>query len=391
MSKQPVALIIYQHGDIIPFRIKPKNGFFVINEPNLCGLFMINDKYRFMWNGRTTTYLYAAGNMTPIDPVKINEINDYKKANRLAQITQKDIKDGIRLRYIGNRTNGDSREAYEKLKEIRKAEGEKINQGIQEKMMAIHTEIKERKEKHGQTISYSPEQTAVMLLEFLVDKDLITKEEHSSAVWKIENNKLSFKELLNSLQEYNLVSVAQPLHESVEDFIQDLQIQNETKVASVIQDHRVTKKGLKQYRQPIIKSWISTALIAGVIIGITMIPFVLWQVGIINNFNPRLMAIGGVALIIVLGRYHFPLTLPPIALVFYPNKNIKPFKIKRESKIFLLNHDKYKKTYQLNNSLRLMWAGKIPCYMFIAGYEKTLEPILEEFNVLRKPRRMKIK
>jgi len=393
MSKQAIALMISQHGHITPYKIKPKDGFFVINDTGYVGLHIINDKYRFMWNGRTSVYLYAEGNMTPIDPIKIDILNQYKKANRLVQVTQKDIRDGARIRHLANQLQQsgqlDRKAIMDKIVAERTEEGNAIQNAIAEHENRMNAHIQFKKEKHGQDVSFTPEQKAVIMINYIFQNQLIDEKERDLLIWKVENEKITFESLVSELKHRRVVSVAEPLPENVEDFLQDLQMQYEGKVASIIQNHRRSKRGLKQYRQPQVKQFISSLVLASLVIIPTMIPLVLALIGFIHMFDLRYLALGGIALIILMGRYHFPLTLPPVALVFYPGGNIRPFKVIRGAGIFIMDYQGMKNVYALNSRLRLMWGGKIPCYLFNAETSDKVSTVLQESEILVSKRRFK--
>lgn len=383
LSKQPIALMIYPHGIIVPYKITPKDEFFVLNEPRAVGVYFINDKYRYMWNGRTPVYIYAVGNFTPIDPVKINGLNLFKKQNKLVRMGQKDIRHGSMIRHLMNRI--DKSQIKGVIDQQMEEEGAKIENAMKYAIEDMKKNEQFMEEKHSTSIKKSPEQKAVIIVNYLKQLDLIDEKEQNNLIFNIENSKLSFEALITELRQRKIVSVAEPLAEDLEDFLQDLQQQDESNLASFVQDHRTIRGGVKKYKQPIIKQWISSFVIAGIIIAGTVMPWILAEIGFIHLPDPRLMGIGFLVLIIVMARYHFPFGIPPVALVFYPNKSIIAYKIKSK-RIFLLNDIGFQAVYSLNNSLRLMWNGKIACYLFEAKKDEKVPEILELTQPLAKKR-----
>src|SRR3989304_4310259 len=112
MSNEPVALIVTSEGYIKPFKIIGRGRYFIVNTRRFKGIYTINNKYRLTW-GKTPIYMYAAQETNNIDPIIIDELNKYKKKNKLAQIKRKDIRHGARLRIL--KTQMESSEAIPQL------------------------------------------------------------------------------------------------------------------------------------------------------------------------------------------------------------------------------------------------------------------------------------
>lgn len=378
LSKNTVVLMIYPHGVIVPYKINPRDEFFVIQEPRAVGIYLINDKYRFMWNGKTPVYFYAVGNFTPIDPIKIDALNQYKKKNKLTQVRQKDIRHGMMLRHLINKM--EKQDVFKQIDGTMKEEGSKIEQAIKEVNEGLNKQIEYKQKKHGQNIEYTPEQRSIILVNFLYEQNLITEEEKNNLLFDIDNGKLSLDTLVNELRYRQVVSVAEPLPIELEDFLQDLKQQNEYNLADFVQYTRTTKKGLRQYSQAIVKQWVSSALLIGIIACGTIVPYGISLTGAFH-MDERFLAIGGIIAIIVLGRFHYPMAIPPIGLVFYPNATIVPFQIKRSSRFFIWDS---KNVFSMTNKLRLVWNGKVACYLYKAETDDKTQQILQETQLLVK-------
>lgn len=385
ISKQTIVLMIYPHGTIVPYKITPRDEFFVLNEPRAVGVYLINDKYRFMWNGRTPMYIYAVGNFTPIDPVKIDALNKWKKENRLTQVRQKDIRHASMLRHLINRM--EKTDAFKMIEKNLETEGQQIAQAVQTAVTGMASEEADRLQRHGQELNRTPEHRALIIINYLKSQGLIDDQEQATLTFKVENNKLSFDELFTELKSRQVVSVAEPIHEELEDFLQDMQQQDENNLATFVQETRSNRRGVKAYKQTLVKQWISSFVLAGSIIGATITPLVIALIGFIHMFDLRMLAIGGIALIIAMGRYHFPLGIAPIALVFYPNATIIPFKLKRGLKSFVLDMLPIRNIYSKNNKLRLMWNGSVPCYLYKAEKSDRVDNIMKIIQPLGKEKR----
>lgn len=387
ISKQTIVLMIYPHGTIVPYKINPRDEFFVLNEPRAVGVYLINDKYRFMYNGRTPMYIYAVGNFTPIDPVKIDALNKWKRENRLTQVRQKDIRHASMLRHLINRM--EKTDAFKKIEKDLEMEATQIATAVQSSVEGMAKEEQYRLEKHGQEINRTPEHRALIIINYLKSLGLIDEQEQATLIYKVENNKISFDELFTELKQRQIVSVAEPITEDLEDFLQDMQQQDENNLATFVQETRSNRQGVKAYKQTLVKQWISTFVIAGIIIGATVAPLALALIGVIHMFDVRLLAIGAVVLIIVMSRYHFPLGIPPIALVFYPNFTIVSYKMKRGLKAFILETLSIKNAYSLNNKLRLMWNGSVPCYLYKGEVNEKMNLVLKITLTLGKEKKRK--
>lgn len=379
LSKNTIVLMIYPHGVIVPYKINPRDEFFVIQEPRAVGIYLINDKYRFMWNGKTPVYFYSVGNFTPIDPIKIDALNQYKKENKLTQVRQKDIRHGMMLRHLTNRLDRD--QAFKEIDKTMNEEGTQIEKAMKEVVEGLEKQIEYKRTKHGQHVEYTSAQRSIILINYLADQlKLITEAEKNQLLFNVENGKLDFDTLVSELRYRQIVSVASPLPIELEDFIQDLQQQNEYNLADFIQYTRTTKSGLRQYKQSIVKQWASSGLLIGMIAVACLVPFGISLTGAFY-MDPRYLAVGGIVAMIVLGRFHYPMAIPPIALVFYPNASIIPYQIKRSSKFFIFDG---KSVFSMTNKLRLVWNGKVACYMYRAQEDEKTKQVIEASQILVK-------
>lgn len=269
-SKEPIALMFTPSGQIFPYKVKAKDRYFVINEKKIKGIFTLNNKYRFSW-GRTPVYCYGVPETNPIDPILINELNLYKKKNKLTQITTQDIRHGSRLRVLLKQRN--PVQAMNALKDEAQTRGAELTEEIEKVTNAIDTRITDLKEKHAKEIDVSGDQKAFVLLEHLKQKEKIDDLQYANLSNKIRSNTISFESLVDDLKDSNIVSVSEPLDENIEDFVQDLGAQNARDLAGFVQDLIQSKRGLKDMTGTPVKSWMPAQYILYVIIGIAiMIP-----------------------------------------------------------------------------------------------------------------------
>lgn len=313
-----------------------------------------------MWDAKTPCYFYVTQELNPIDPLMIHALNIFKTTNRLTEVRIKDIRHGSLLRQLSNKYT--MMEAHQKITKKMESQNELINKGITESIEYIDNKTKYYREKHKKDVNLSPSQKSYILLEHLKQLQLLDDKEYSNFLYKVENNELLFEDLVDEIKERQYVSVAEPLAENIEDFLQDLSEQDADSIEGYVKKMRNNRKGIKEQTPKAIKQHFSSLLIGGIIMSATVVPYLISLIGF-YNMDVRIIALSAVALIIALGRYHYPMFLPPIALVFYPNHVLRPYKIRRGSRYFILN-DRISNIYNLNNKQRWMWDGKLPCYMF---------------------------
>lgn len=273
MSGEPIALFITSTGKLFFYKIKTKGRYFVKNNGHVRGIYSINNKYRYTL-GKTSVYFFAAQETNQIDPILINELNNYMRKNQLSELRRKDIKHGSHLRTLlkQKKTVGES---IEKIKKEAEVQDEELKDNIDEVNAAITTRIKDLREKHQKDLDVSDSEKSYVLLEHLKKIGKIDDIEYTSLMNKAENNTLTFDTLIDELKEKHIVRVSEPLNENVEDFVQDLGAQNAADLAGFVQDLRTNKKGLKDLTPAPVKSFMSAgilfAIILGALIGIPVI------------------------------------------------------------------------------------------------------------------------
>lgn len=283
-SKEPVALMLTPSGQIFPYKIKAKDRYFVINEKKIKGIFTLNNKFRFSW-GRTPVYLYAVPETNPIDPIMIDQLNKYKKSNKLTTLTTQDIKHGSRLRILQKQKN--PTQAINQLVDETMNEADSVNKEVDGVVNAIDTKLADMKEMHQKDIDVAGDQKAYVLLEHLKQAKKLDELQYTNLSNKINSNMISFESLVDDLKNMNVVSVSEPLDENIEDFVQNLGAQNARDLAGFVLDLRNNKKGLKDMTGTPIKSWMPAGYILAGVIGLAvMIP-------ILVMYGPQLQNMTG--------------------------------------------------------------------------------------------------
>lgn len=269
----PVALFFTTTGKIFMYPIKTKGRYFVKNNSNIKGIYAINHKYRYTW-GKTPCYLFAAQETNQIDPIIINELNQYLKKNQLTELRRKDVKHGSHLRLLlkQKKTVGES---IRKIKDSEVDNDMKLKQNVDKITDAIETRITDLKEKHQKDLEIPDSQRSYILLEHLRKIGEIDDIELADYTNRAESNMLTFEGLVDELKEKHIVTISEPLNQNVEDFIQDLGAANAQDLAGFVQDLVINKKGLKDLTPVPLKSiWgpgMLLALIIGGMIGVVLL------------------------------------------------------------------------------------------------------------------------
>lgn len=294
MSNEPIAIMLLATGQIKPYKIKSKGRYFTIfDRKGVKGIFTINNKYRYSW-GKTPCYFYGIQETNPIDPIIINELNAFKKRNKLTEIKRKDIKHAGRLRILGMQMKHS--DAMNKVKQ----ESNDVNITLQENVdfveKGIETRVKTLKEKHSKNVEVTSGQKSYILLEHLRETKQIDDTQYVEFQNKIDGNLLTYDMLIDELRNLNVVSISEPLDENVEDFIQDLGAQSSADLAGFVQDLRTNKKGLKDMTASPVKSFIPASVLFVIIIGFLIgIPIIVSQLPLIENFLSKGGGVGGQA------------------------------------------------------------------------------------------------
>lgn len=276
MSGEPIAIFLTSTGKIFAYKIKSKGRYFVKNNSYVRGIYTINNKYRYSW-GKTSVYFFAAQETNQIDPILINDLNNYLTKNQLTELRRKDVKHGSHLRLLlkQKKTIGDS---ITQIKEQEEKNDAELKDIVTEVETGIEARINDLKEKHNKDIDVPDSQKGYVLLEHLKKIDKIDEVEYADLLNKIENNTLTFDTLIDELKEKHIVRVSEPLNENVEDFIQDLGAENASDMASFVQDLAQNKKGLKDLTPAPVKSFMPAGILFAIILGALIgIPVIIGQ------------------------------------------------------------------------------------------------------------------
>ncbi len=283
LSNDPIAMVFLSTGEIRFYKIKKRRKYFtIIDKKGLKGIYTINNKYRHNI-AKTPVYVYASQETNPIDPVIINELNNFKRTNKLTEIKRKDVVHASRFRNL--LTQKKATDAMDKIKE-ENAEKDKV---LQEEINGVDKSIKSRietlKDQHKKDVNVSSNQKSFILLEHLKEKKLIDDLQYTEFANKVDGNQINYDELIEQLRSLNVVTISTPLDENVEDFIQDLGSQNASELAGFVDDLRLNRKGLKDMTASPVKSFIPASVLFVIIIGFLIgIPIIVSQLPLIDNF-----------------------------------------------------------------------------------------------------------
>lgn len=275
-SGEPIAIFFTTTGKILCYKIKTKGRYFVKNNSKVRGIYSLNNKYRYSW-GKTSVYFFAAQETNQIDPILINELNNYLRKNQLTELRRKDVKHGSHLRLLLKQKKTIA-QSLNQIKSEEEKNDEELKKSIAEVETGINERITELKEKHNKDIDVPDSEKAYVLLEHLRKLDKIDDIEHAELMNKAANNTLTFDMLVDMLKEKHIVRISEPLNENVEDFIQDLGAQNAADLAGFVQDMRTSKKGLKDLTPAPVKSFMPAGILFAIILGALIgIPVIIGQ------------------------------------------------------------------------------------------------------------------
>ena len=122
-----------------------------------------------MWfMGKTPCYFYNIGNMNPIDPILLNELNHFCDKNKLTKIKRKDVRTSRSLR-IWSKKHKDEKQILDKASLELQNE---MNEGINAATKELDTELETMNKESDSTTTLNPKQTSIYILEYLEQNNL---------------------------------------------------------------------------------------------------------------------------------------------------------------------------------------------------------------------------
>jgi len=265
LKKGAVAWIMTQSKEVIPYTIKPRGKYFVIYSNKIKGIFKIDPNH--MWfMGKTPCYFYNIGNMNPIDPILLNELNHFCDKNKLTKIKRKDVRTSRSLR-LWSKKHKDEKQTIEKASLELQSE---MNEGIIEAQNDLDNQLNELNKESDNETTLTPKQTSIYILEYLEKKELLPKKEKDAFLFRVENELISFEELIEELQDNNVISISEPMDMTVERMLEDFGAQDPQNLAGHVDDLRLEKKGLKSLTSTPVKAFLPAAVIMAIGLVIVM-------------------------------------------------------------------------------------------------------------------------
>ena len=258
MSNEPIALMFLPTGAIKPYKIKPFGQYFIIDKKGLKGLFRLDPKHKRMW-GKTACYFYDIKNMNPFDPVIINELNHFLRRQKLTKIKKKDVR---LSKIFRNKNRLKTKEnALDEMKQNSLAMKGEMENAISLSEEAMEEELKAASQKKGEPVTLTTRQHSIYLLQYLESKGLLPPEEKDTFIYKIENQHISFDELVYELTNLNLIEINEPMSVEVDAALEDFGAQDPVNMLGHINDLIMNKKGLRGLTSTPVKSFIPAATI----------------------------------------------------------------------------------------------------------------------------------
>lgn len=279
LSAEPVAFMMFPVGrKIKPFKIKPKGNYFVLYNKYVKGVYEIKaDNPAWMW-GKTAVYFCHVSNSTNFDPIIVDQINQFMRRNKLSKIKRKDVKHASLLRNII--TNVKKQKAHAAPIDVLQAEinedRQSLDQNIEDGMKSMQDQLDVMNKENQSELTLSEPQQMTFLLDYLQKQKKLDPAEHATFIYKINNDLLDFKGLIEELRDMSVITINEPLDLRLEGFLEDFGAQNPSELAGFVDDMRDARKGLKTLTAAPVKSFIPAAtlfaVILGVIFGIILIP-----------------------------------------------------------------------------------------------------------------------
>lgn len=343
--------MIVSAGYIKPVEVVARGDIFVFNDKKVKGFYYINNKYRFMWN-RTPVYFYAVKESNPIDPIRIDKINQYMKTNSIVSLRQKDVDQGIRLRILT--LNRSKKEALELLEQEEGKKKDSLDASVKDGIERIESTTKALAEKYDKQVDLGPMKKSYILIQHLLEQDQISQTQYDTFLQKIEHG-MSFENLIKEVREIHEVGIVTELDEETERFIHDISHQQAEEWAGFTQDMRSSKRGLREMLARPVRSTLSTYLMVPATAMANVIP------GLEVHYND---VINGSS---------------PIG-IFINKRNLIVRKIDTRSNYFVLNDKQVKGVFTTDSDCQYMW-NKTPCYIYnISNQVKEDNKIIKELK-----------
>jgi hypothetical protein len=284
-KRGPIAWIKFPDRQKVPFDIsKQKNGYFVLYNNKIKGIFRINPKYVYFM-GKTPCYDYSTKDMNPIDEELVDELWKYLHRNKLTKLKRKDVRHSKILRSFDLRLGKGI--AKTQLAKRTDKEGMAMEAIVDEAKVAMQNQLEEINKQQERPIELGKTDEAFFILKFLKSKGVINDEEHATFIHKIENEIIDFGGLIQELRDMSVVSINEPLNEDVEAFVEDFGSQDPLNMSGHVDDLRSAKKGLHSMTPVPVKSFIPAGIIlAGGLLAI-------FVVVLLSNGTIKLDGIGG--------------------------------------------------------------------------------------------------
>ncbi len=289
LKKGPIAWVILPNRELIPFDIgKSRNGFFVLYNNKIKGIFKIDRRHIFFM-GKTPCYFYDTKNMNPIDPILCDELNKFCDRNNLTKLKQKDVRASQVLRGLVKRRPKDR--AITEMRQTGMEKQKLIDQALAQGNSELAKQLEDFNKEHESNVKFNENQTSIFLLQYLAKQDLLPEKEKETFIYKVENEMITFEELLNELKTNNIITIQEPLDMDPERFLIDFGSQDPLNMSGHVDDLRADRKGLSKMTATPVKSFIPAATIFA--IGLVIVMAIAILPGQMDTIQAAFGGIGG--------------------------------------------------------------------------------------------------
>lgn len=251
-SKKAIAHLFTPEGHKIFYVKIIYTKFFLIKN---YGIFEI-DQSKGIRYGKTIEYFFDSRSAKPLDMRVMKELQDFAQSNKLNKITRKDVRHGVQLRHYIDK-GLDKAKALMQLADLTKKRQHHIDETVDQ----INAQ--------AETIeSPLPESDrGFLLVESLVRSKLISQEEADILTDKLDNDTITFPELIQTLRDMEIVNIQSPFSPTAQLFVDDYHTYSPAEVDVLIDRAEMIGEKMKKRGSPEVKNFVNAALVFALIVG----------------------------------------------------------------------------------------------------------------------------
>ncbi len=261
VSNKPIAFLITEQNELKIIQLKKiTHGFFVDKDH---GVFLV-DPTKGLKCDKVAIYVYDVRTAKPIDWRVHAEIDEFCKKNGLYKVSAKDAKHGGLLRKLIKKNNGDKDKALQELSQSETSKKETIENEIEGINQSLLQENETRLKNQEAPIEIKPDDYASFVLEKLIERTVITREEAQKIKFELTNGQITIDDFINKLSELHKVEIHEAITANAQRYIDEHKVFDPAKVMTYIKMAKGLGKDIKDLGQPVVKNLVPLKWIFGV-------------------------------------------------------------------------------------------------------------------------------